>query len=254
MDHAEHQKNIVLEGIQFNNTAAKLMSNREYVHAVACLNQVLIGMKSLFEAHGNVVSNVLISQDFQLGEWMTLPDTVVDGEFTSLRNETFPDADSLKHNYESDYIYRHPIYIPEDKVLIHINRMSIDKYSGVAALLSVIAMFNLALAHQLDGMEHSRNWEVSLRKSARLYELANQLASVHDIECGALFLLSVANNLGHVYKTLSCPNKATKFFEHLLCTLLYLTEGCRCEGIPALSGFFRSTHYLSIQDSCAGAA
>ena len=249
--HEEHQEDIFARAVYLNNAAACYIENGDYGTAISNLNRILTDIKNLLRTH-NSSPNTVAQSCFQFGEWMRLPYAIGEGEEPNANKLCTKTPRALHQNSEEeDYIYRHPIYIP-DQAFKSINLTG--EQDCLAVLLTVISLFNVALAHQLLAMESRSNRRFCLQKSSRLYELGYHLAATNKIDGGSLFLLSILNNLGHVYKTLSCHIKASKCFQQLLSTLMYLSEGCKCDDLAALSGFFGSTCYLYIQDFCAAAA
>jgi tetratricopeptide (TPR) repeat protein len=112
------------------------------------------------------------------------------------------------------FVYRQSIHIiPEDQPS--------NGSSNVVVATAIV--FNLALAHQLAGIERCSH--SSLRKAAKLYEYALHLAETHGLanEC-ILFHLSILNNLGHIYKELNQEAISETCFMQLLSMLMYLLD------------------------------
>jgi tetratricopeptide (TPR) repeat protein len=149
------------------------------------------------------------------------------------------------------YIYRNPI---------HVSPHSMQEGHSMGATLSLIVIFNLALAHHLAAVQNSM-CQRRLQKALQLYKLAYQLYQLYQLEEQPMqevnllhFTMIFANNLGEVHRTVNNRSEHMMFLQHLLSTIMYLVD---CH-IPAesieLDGFFRNTSQLILQKRCASAA
>ena len=125
------------------------------------------------------------------------------------------------------------------------------------AIFSAIVMFNLAVVHHQSairrGIKH-RSYYRLLKKSANLFDLAYLMLNNENLSFGTLFILALANNLAQIYKSLGEEERARRYYEHLLSTLVYSTTECPRKDLETYECFWRSATHLILQDRVAGAA
>jgi tetratricopeptide (TPR) repeat protein len=162
--------------------------------------------------------------------------------FTQFMSSTLAPRISPRLEENVGFIYKHPIHIPQGENL-----------GGKAATsLSIMAMFNLALAHHLKALTSRKGSKTRLEKSIYLYELCHELVDREGIDSGVHFIMALVNNLGQIHTVLKDSTKALKYFERLLSIMLFLRE-CGCEAED--EGFLRnSTSALILENSFAAAA
>jgi hypothetical protein len=138
---------------------------------------------------------------------------------------------------EDHMAYIRPIYIPD----------GLGRESGFdAQVVFSVAVFNLALAHHLGGMEDTPSSAILLEKAATLYEFGVhvQESQQSDDSTGILFFLATFNNLGDVHRRLGNTLKSEQCFKQLLSTLMFLTASGEQASSLNLDVFFRSTFFL----------
>jgi tetratricopeptide (TPR) repeat protein len=91
-------------------------------------------------------------------------------------------------------------------------------------MASFAIMFNLAMTYHLNGMESVATRQGKLRKALRLYEFAYSVQMQESIQLQITYTLGMVNNLGHIHEILGDNQKAQQCFQHLLSTLMYMTE------------------------------
>lgn len=130
---------------------------------------------------------------------------------------------SLQRITPSDFIYSSPISVPDSAFLVPGLRTEVA--------ISSIVIFNLALSHHLLAIQTKllnpkQHTTALLAKSMKLYELAIQLqqqdAAISSANCSKLFILSLLNNLGNIYRLLGNEVASQYCFQQLLSLLLYL--------------------------------
>jgi tetratricopeptide (TPR) repeat protein len=155
--------------------------------------------------------------------------------------ETYCHSDISHHLPEPSYVYCSPIEIP--------------RASGTHPLkLSLWMVFNLGLAHHLNGIRES---DISqLEKALRLYECVYRIRHEEDVDLAVVHAMALTNNLGHIHLALRNSQKSEKCFEQLLATLIYFVEGNNGDGIEMgnLNGFFCNATTLSMKKRSAPAA
>jgi hypothetical protein len=113
--------------------------------------------------------------------------------------------------------------------------------------ISVIIIFNLALAHHAEAYEHSGALCLKLmNKATQFYELAFQLHDALPSNAGdTFFFLALVNNLALANHALSDMQSSEHCLQQLLSTLMHITES----GIASLdsarryNGFFRNVSH-----------
>lgn len=157
---------------------------------------------------------------------------------------------------------------------IRVSPQSMQEGHPMGASLSLIIIFNLALAYHLSALQKTKSiiagagatingnsirLRRDLSKAMQLYELAYQLQLEDDHQQGSQmnclrFTMMVSNNLGQIHLSVKNHAKHAICMQHLLSTMMYLVD---CQ-VPVdsveLDGFFRNTSKLILQDKCAGAA
>ena len=143
----------------------------------------------------------------------------------------------------------------------------------MGASLSLMIIFNLALAYHLSAlqkidsmasagssvMHSSIRKRRDLSKAMQLYELAYQLQLEDDHQIGSRmnclrFTMMISNNLGQIHYAMKNHAKHAVCMQHLLSTMMYLVDCQVPVDAAELDGFFRNTSKLILQDKCAGAA
>ena len=144
------------------------------------------------------------------------------------------------------FLFRRAIEIPT----------SLDEANdyGSSVMISVIIIFNLALAHQQAGIVGDEICKAKLNKAAKLYELAYSLQREESMEGTALFTMATINNLGMIYDSLEETATAGKCFQHLLSTLMFMIDCGESKTISQFEGFFANTSHLIFPHNSAAAA
>ena len=157
---------------------------------------------------------------------------------------------------EQSFLYNRPIRITD--------------YCGIGSnlksgvLISAVILFNLALSHQLLGLQKQRQTSGSgsincssstylLQKSLRLYQLALTVHNDLDEDSGLIFPLATMNNLGLLCRSINDDATAAKYFERLLSALLFVADHGESSFLE-FDAFFRNASYLISQECAAAAA
>jgi tetratricopeptide (TPR) repeat protein len=158
---------------------------------------------------------------------------------------TSPTMARLQQTEDSEqdgYIYRRAI---------RVSQFSMQEGHSMGATMSLIIIFNLALAHHLSAIQQQM-CRRRLQKALQFYELAYHLQS--EEQSSLRFTMIIANNLGEIHRAVNNHSKHVMCLQHLLSTMMYLVD---CQ-IPAdsieLDGFFRNTSQLILNNKCASAA
>jgi tetratricopeptide (TPR) repeat protein len=222
-----------------NNHAAGLIREGKFEIAIVILTKVL-----------RCAMTIMNNCDGKVHKRISKEETTLDSCMVRTRPETNDksnggmDVDKQDSGY---YIYRTPMQVP--------STMKVSSYEE-NVILSVITMFNLALAHHLSGLdegfEHSHS---QIQKAVKLYEYAYNMQRDEGLVNNTFFTMATLNNLGHIYQTTKASDIAEKFFQQLLSTLMFVVD-CREGGgkFSGLEGFFQNTSHLVLHLGPAKAA
>jgi tetratricopeptide (TPR) repeat protein len=240
-----HRNNIQL-AVELNNQAAALIGNGQFEYSIPALTSAL-------KASKNEIIDFADEQDQQNGA--PIKQTSLDECMLAKQSSVQDEQEELSGDDGVDqgcYVYNRPIHIPASSI----EETSSTYHSSV--MVSVVAIFNLALAHHLTAMEENK--VNLLRKAAKLYELAHNMQREEEwMGNTSLFTMAIINNLGMIYRCLDESETSGKCFQQLLSTLMFFTD---CGGLeenqrdvlPAFAGFFRNTSNLIFHCSSAAAA
>lgn len=167
-------------------------------------------------------------------------------------------SDETSSENQGGFVYSKPV---------RVDAKSINDGHNMGSTLSLITIFNLALAHHLNATAQTMSSSSTppnlpmLEKSLRLYEFAYQVHLDDDDECtqndkvGSLrFNMIVSNNLGEIYRVAGCRTKHEMCLQHLLQTIMYLVVSQVAIDSVELDGFFRNASQIMQSDICARAA
>jgi tetratricopeptide (TPR) repeat protein len=150
-------------------------------------------------------------------------------------------SSSSESTLDNGFVYRRPILV---------NKQCIEEMHDMGITLSLILIFNLALAHHLNVIDTSSssssmksNNLKALHQALQLYELAYQLhvdyiqqsesgseseSSYNDQynrSIGSLrFIMIVSNNLGEIHRAAGNIEKHTLCLQHLLSAIMYMVD------------------------------
>ncbi|KAG7352734.1 hypothetical protein IV203_008782 [Nitzschia inconspicua] len=200
------------------NRSCSLIEQGEYYEAIVQLTSSLSALKQIMP-HASDDGSIKTSLD------------------ECIRSRTA--CSNIDEEVQGQFIYERVIYynIPTDDEISY--RESV--------LVSCIVIFNLAIAY------HLRGDRTSLTKSLKLYELSFNLQKDQQFENNILFTLAIVNNLGLVHRKLNDEQSASKCFDHILSTLMYLTD-CGQASEHHLDGFFHNVTGVVSQPTVAAAA
>jgi hypothetical protein len=151
---------------------------------------------------------------------------------------------------EHHFLYRQAIRIPPTMVLESTHRSAI--------MGSSVVIFNLALAHQLTAMEEGNKLrETMLGKALKLYELGFNMVQQKEYadEPNTMYILATVNNSGLAHQHLNDRHTATKCFNALMSTLMYLIDcGEGDSNNWDFEGFLRNATKVDLQAAFPAAA
>jgi tetratricopeptide (TPR) repeat protein len=102
-------------------------------------------------------------------------------------------------------------------------------------------LFNLALAYHLAGnvAKDPSAQRKKLKKALTFYKLTYTMMQ-DTMDTGIMETLAIVNNLGHVQHALGDVDKAKQCYEHLLSTIMYVSDMGERDAIQHFDGFFQS--------------
>jgi tetratricopeptide (TPR) repeat protein len=221
------------KAFQMNNKGANHIENGCYDNALGTLGDALSMVSSYLEQHNNHDNkdDNLVGEDFERAnierDEAEKPAVVCEG--SPLQKEAVrQDAnDVLDDSTDDIFVYRRPFRVTSLRTK--------DDFSA----LSVVLVFNLALAHHLKAIADDNNTR-RLRVALQLYKLGFSMKHQSNRRRGIMNSLAVANNCGHIYKQLQRTKKATEFFEHVLSALMMLFEYGEDAEVDQLDGFLKN--------------
>ena len=171
---------------------------------------------------------------------------------------------------QDGFVYSRPLLIPK-------NCIEECHYVGIG--LSMILLYNLALAHHLKGiamhyqpLPNTKDSMQLLKNALQLYELAYQLhldyiqkpttrsatdaSENNDGTKGLLrFTMIISNNLGQIHRMVGDTDKHEMCLQHLLSTIMYMVD-CKVVVLDSseMDGFYRNVSPIMLSSMCADAA
>jgi hypothetical protein len=255
--------------VQLNSEAAAHLRGGSFTLAIATLSDALHMSREILKK-----SPARSSNDQQSQRSLLVDDCMETGNHAThsiVDIDDFNDYDHHHHhkmmtseNPSSGFLYRHPIEVQPDHVLLLGSSCNNNDDDKSCMALCAAVIFNLALAHQLAAAAATATMTItaSLEKAERLYHLgytlySEELSLVHDCCFCPHFLLATINNLGMIYQSLNRPEQAKSTFHVLLSTLIVL--GDRLGGgrnISNYEGYFHNTtsSLFLLKNRSAGAA
>ena len=166
---------------------------------------------------------------------------------------------------QQSYIYRKAIPMTSDVVG--------DNYDESSTVLLSCILFNLALAYQMsvENLHYDDARRITnLEKAVKLYEMSYNAAkqrtgddddgSSHndggDDDTGVtpLFAMATVNNMAIIYRSLNKPEESESLLQHLLSTIVYLTDCGEGKLVSEFQGFFQNVSPLMAKSCTAAAA
>ena len=223
---SNHPLNVAIE---LNNVSAEQIINGKFTEAVKNLGAALQASKQLMALASDIPSSSSHS------DMMTLDDCMRQGRSTNNKKYiVIQSAEEVGESTNDTYtMYSQPIHVQQQQRQVDTvegKSLTIDDDCDDSLQFDVVStsiLFNLALAHHLSAKHDlsSTTKEAKLNKAARLYELASNLEQKRfEPGTNPLFMMTIVNNLGAIYHDLGQQENSKRFFQHLLSTMLFITE------------------------------
>jgi tetratricopeptide (TPR) repeat protein len=195
----ENEAIVSQHSVDLNNTGVAFLESGNYAQAVSALTSALGLVKQ------ELAANDLISTEPRTTQFSNRYSSKIKFEFRI--TETPGMVLSMTNNSKPSFIFRFPI----------------KPKSGLTVVeMSVIIMFNLALALHLSGLENQHRRR--LEKALSIYEYAFQIQTQEHVDLSDIFPLVILNNLGHIHTLLQNYEMAEMWFQDLLSSMLYILD------------------------------
>jgi tetratricopeptide (TPR) repeat protein len=199
-----------------NNSAVALISAGHYDAAMSSLSNALKTYKQLIVTNDESPQTKMASLDRCMAQSSA---ATQDNHLASQEDKT------------GRYIYRQAIQIPQD--------VQCDSRANIT--VSVVVVFNLALAHHLAAGAGGETKQPRLRKAVKLYGLAFQLLQQEEhLQNNVMFTMATLNNMGLAHQQLNHEEAASNCFQHLLSTLMFLVDCGQVNECGELDGFLQN--------------
>ena len=189
--------------------------------------------------------------------------------YSRTANSNATDIHDERNRSNCGYLFENPIFV---------SRLSIEERHQMGTTLSLIVVFNLALAYHLSALQHyhlhhhqQANQEQQVHRrlgqAKHLYEVAYRLqgrVGHHNetLSSSSLrFMMIVSNNLGEIYRLMKDDIQHQRCLEHLLSMMMLVFNNCQfptgytsVRDLNELEGFLRNTSRLILREQCANAA
>jgi tetratricopeptide (TPR) repeat protein len=219
----------MINTITCNNAGASCIEAGDYSKAIVNFSRALKSSKASIDNN-------------KQGEPESLPFKIDLDTFMMTHGKSDKDPKDGNESSSDFLVYKSPIRIPE-------SLFQQEGFDSEEVLFSVIAIFNLALAHHLSGLESKVSSTNMLQKAVKLYEYGVQIQESHrSDECPCtLFFLSTLNNVGDIHRRLGDALTSERCFQQLLSILMFLGE-YELASAPQFELFFKSTFFLVCPD------
>jgi len=156
-------------------------------------------------------------------------------------------------------IFKHPLIVKGDCFEVPLDARLCEE-------LSCVAMYNLALCHQLKAisMANSQHRDLAssrgyLFKALSLYEYSHQIFRNNEIhvKVPALHYMALVSNLGQIHHLMGDFSKHQQCNEYLLSVLMYAIDGGKVETDSqqqVVEGFISIVQHLIISEDCTAEA
>ena len=259
----------------FNNEGAQMLQNQRYEHAIQPLAKALKISERLAVSSpssgcppsccfrccdlGQSISSSFEDEDQELlqkQQRRQCVSTKKGNERSSIssQNSSSSTVINAENDIDGGYICQKPIYI---------SSVSIEEDHDMGSTLSVILIFNLALAYHLSALQSSSTQHL-FGRSIQLYEIVGKLLRNEANKLGANGLLRltmvVANNLSVIHGFVQNYTRQNQYLQQLLSTMMYVIESPRCSvkndcnSQEEMEGYAKNTSRLILRKQCAHAA
>jgi tetratricopeptide (TPR) repeat protein len=232
--------------VAFNNRAGSSLASGEYEMAISLYRNAIIRTE-LNLLQGNTANN-----DNDLNSDIS-PDRRNPSDVkTSLPPvKPVPASSSIAENinetHDTEFVYRSPILFSQE---------DIDEQEYDEPGIHCEILFNMALTYHLWALDDSlvsSKKQYRLKKALKLYEYS------FSMQTGLGFmsittLLALVNNCASIYKLLEKTERAEKFYNHMLSTLMAMIEIGEASEVDELDGFLHNACRIILQDVAAPAA
>jgi tetratricopeptide (TPR) repeat protein len=207
--------------MRLNNEGVQLLQTGSYTEAVKVFSQVLATVKGLLSEENR-------EQEWSMEEGEAMAESVPFCHFKGPKCQM--DFDEVNTSGEL-FLFQRALVVDYDtssSTMVHFNSL---------VKLSSISLYNLALSYHMGALEMKTSRKM-FRKALTFYELAHSIQTPEELDLGVLLTLAIVNNIGHIHSLLNNKSKAEQCFQHLLSTIMYVTDCGEGEALPQFDGFF----------------
>lgn len=227
---------------QLNNSGVKLFESRRYDEAVSAFSRSLAIVKQVLATCDDEIDAEM--SESQCGPSSPVPEASPLCQFSKVAEPAVPQHLTFKEESACDadlpFVFSQPILIPTTATELTAFKHFIK--------MSFVLLYNLALTHHLSALEGPVSMK-KLRKALSLYELAYTVQVTEDIQLTVMQTMAIVNNLGQIHVAMSNSDKADQCFQHLLSTLMYLSDCDDRQSIEQIDGFMSSVMPLILGGS-----
>lgn len=210
-----------VETMRLNNEGVQLLQAGSYNEAVKIFSHVLATVKTL------------LNEENREQTWTMDEDEAMEtAPFCHFKgSKCHMNFDEEVNTTGELFLFQKALVVDYDNssaALVHFNSL---------VKLSSISLYNLALSYHLGALEMKTSRKM-FRKALTFYELAHSIQTPEELDLGVLLTLAIVNNIGHIHSVLNNKAKANQCFQHLLSTIMYVTDCGEGESVPMFDGFF----------------
>jgi hypothetical protein len=154
-------------------------------------------------------------------------------------------AGCQRQSLDQPFVFTDPIEIPAEVTKVAPTQRLFSK-------LSMVAMYNLALAFHLSALELAS--VTRLVRAQKLYEFAFHMHLEESCDVTLLYSLALMNNLGLIYRLLGDEGRSGQCFQHLLATMMFLLESEEAQKIQQWDGLMSNVLGLIFTEQAVAAA
>lgn len=238
---------------ELNDHAAFLIECGQYKYALEVLNHCLMCLQKCKEEGFEIdmIEKTKAVLAFRQSRKGMIEELTLAGPSSSSATVDLVEGGVISRDSAS-FLYRHPHRLS----LIELSYVSHD---DAALTVSSTLIFNMALTHHLIAVdtEHAckKRSTKRLLVSLKLYGLCFQMHTKMTTDMLSMnYALAVINNCGLIHDVLGRPDKAEKFYSHLLLFLMMMIEGEGAIAVVGFEGFLHNAFRLILNDGAAAAA
>jgi tetratricopeptide (TPR) repeat protein len=181
-----------MDTVALNHDGVDLMRQGNYQEAISVFRTVLRELLPR-TALGDILCRVDQDEDVDLIDKVTRT-------FLSVRSVPLKNSLSL---FNSSYQDHHTFSLFDRALIIDATELVASSFTAGKICTAVVFLFNMGLAHQLQGMQELYSQQMHFKAAMRLYKMATEILErcrrASGDDANGLLYLAVTNNMGHIY-------------------------------------------------------